>query len=446
MRLTVADDYNVNDRAIEMAIDIYFNGLTSPPLRCTRENHIVDCTLLDEACVDSITPLGSPSSNELSFTLLGEGGLFNPANPSSQFYGKIKTGVPIRAYIRPMVNTDIYEAYSWDSLGLFFVTDWQTDITGVTANVTANDALYQVINKSISKMPVYSDCSYARLFQEFLNHNGASAIIIGNLDTKMAFAYINDTNDKFLSEFSFGALAYIYCNHDGNIEIKALEYQQDAQYTLTDSDQIISIKADQSILLEHNGVSLTYNIPRLSDEQELLVNNDQAIPAYGRLLYSSNSFLKAPVYGINRSYIDSKLDCAISHINANAVDLDYSIDNLTGSSGTLSVRMYGYIIEANNYTIEDIGDSLLKVESKYIQTDEYAKHVKALLNRYTTVSVPKLELEVRGNPKYVIGSKLRVHSTAYNVDFTGILIRQQFVYDGGLRATITLLNSEIIGA
>lgn len=446
MRPTTVADYNSNDRALEMAIDIYFNGIGSPPLRCTRENHIIDCSLLDEACVDSSTPLGAPSSNELSFTLLGENGLFNPANTASTLYGKIKTGVPVRAYIRPIVNMNVQEEYMWDSLGLFFVTDWQTDITGVTASVTANDSIYQLINKTASKLPVYSNCTYARLLQEFLNYNDASAIIIGSLGIEMAYAYVDDTNDKFLNEFSLGALAFIYCNHAGIIEVSALERQQEVQYVLTDSDQIISIKADQSILLEYDGVSLTYSAPRLSDEQELVVNNDQVVQAYGRVSYKSNSFSKVPVYGLNRTVIESKLDCAVASIEANSIDIDYDIDNLTGSSGTFSTRIYGYVIESNDYTLEDVGDNLLKVSNKYIQTEEYAQHVKALLNRYTAAKVPKLELEVRGNPKYAIGSKVRVHSIAYNVDFTGILIRQQFVYDGGLRATMTILNSEIIGA
>ena len=59
--------------------------------------------------------------------------------------------------------------------------------------------------------------------------------------------------------------------------------------------------------------------------------------------------------------------------------------------------------------------------------------------------VPILELDVRCNPLIPIGAKLHVISQMYNVDFTGILIRQTFKYDGGLSGTMTILSSEIVG-
>lgn len=444
MVATTAEDYNSIDRAIELAIDIYFDGPNGVPVRCTKDNYIMDCSLLDEACADGSTFVGNPSSNELSFTLLGENGRFNPTNTSGPYYGKIKTGVLVVAYIRPIDLAEEVE-YEWDQLGVFYITDWQTDVTGITASVTANDEMYYLLNSGMTKLRVLDDVSYEELLEAFLDYNGYAASVIGDLSAHIPFGYITLTNSKFLSEFAAGALVYIFCNHYGNIEVQCIDRDAAVDYELTDADQIVSIKADQSILLEYDGVSLTYNSLYLSDEKNLLTVKDATIGAGVITRYQMQQFSSTPVYAINRAQVISDHVLTLRDVEANAIDVGYTVHNGTSAPSTFAISFDGFTIESLKIAKEDDGISLLKLENAYIQTDEYADYVKQLLSKYISLSVPKLELEVRGNPKYAIGSKLRIVSEAYGVDFTGILVRQKYSYDGGLSATLTVMNSEIVG-
>ena len=66
------------------------------------------------------------------------------------------------------------------------------------------------------------------------------------------------------------------------------------------------------------------------------------------------------------------------------------------------------------------------------------------MDRYVTETLPILELTVKGNPRFQLGEKIRVTSSFYQIDFTGILIRQELNYDGGLSGTLTLLNASIL--
>ena len=207
MRQSTIADYNSKDRALEFCVDIYFNGASQAPLHCTRADYLIDCDVLDEACSDTDTFIGTPSANEVSFQLFGSSGLFNPLNESGIYYGKITTGVMLKVYCRPI---DIIEECMWDQLGEYYVSDWQTDLTGITANVTALDNLSSVINGGKTKVPVIANQSYEELIRSFMQANAITPTIIGNLSEQLTYGFISDTNSDFLSAFSIGALAFIF--------------------------------------------------------------------------------------------------------------------------------------------------------------------------------------------------------------------------------------------
>ena len=67
-----------------------------------------------------------------------------------------------------------------------------------------------------------------------------------------------------------------------------------------------------------------------------------------------------------------------------------------------------------------------------------------MLEAFVNSDMPTLTLQVRGNPLLNIGEKLRVQSDKYNLDFTGIIQRINYRYEGFLSCEITLLNSSIL--
>lgn len=439
MRQSTIADYNSKDRALEFCVDIYFNGESHEPLHCTRANYLIDCDVLDEACSDTDTFIGVPSANEVSFQLFGSSGLFNPLNEGGIYYGKITTGIMLKVYCRPIDTT---EECIWDQLGEYYVSDWQTDLTGITANVTALDKLSSVINNGKTKVPVIANQSYEELIKSFMYANAITPIIVGNLSEPLTYGFISDTNSAFLSAFSIGALAFIFFNHAGSLQVLDIDRKQSIAFTITDNDQIISVKSTQSILNKYSGVSLQYVKAQLSNETELLNNKQQLKVTQYTDVYSNQIFSKEPVYGVTRASIKSDNDIMLTSYTASSSDITYE---LVGQSQLFDISIFGSFVEFIDIELADNSDNNLYVKTKYVQNENYATHLKALLNKFISMPVPILELDVRCNPLIPIGAKLHVISQMYNVDFTGILIRQTFKYDGGLSGTMTILSSEIVG-
>jgi hypothetical protein len=144
--------------------------------------------------------------------------------------------------------------------------------------------------------------------------------------------------------------------------------------------------------------------------------------------------------------LDSAANCFVGNLEANPYYISYDILNASGLDASVNVNIYGFTIESVLTTISDDTSNDLKLSSTYIQNEEYAKHISDLLHKYITLPVPILELEVRGNPLFAIGDTIHVISNMYNIDFTGILIRQNFTYNGGMSATMSILSTEIVGA
>ena len=122
---TTDDMYNATTRHIQLMLKVYLN---STPLIVTKDDYLIDATILLEACSDGDSPFGNVTANQLNCTLLNLNGLFSPTNSDSIYYGKIKKGLKIEVYIKPVDNDEV----EYDPLGIFYVTDWDTTITGIT--------------------------------------------------------------------------------------------------------------------------------------------------------------------------------------------------------------------------------------------------------------------------------------------------------------------------
>ena len=275
-RASVEADYNSQDRCIVWKLDIYFDGINKEPLSITRDNYLVDAELLEEASADSKDPFGSVSSNELSFSLYNENGIFSPTVTTGEYYGKIKTGVPVVAYMKPVVDCEEIE---YDKLGVFYVTDWNATITGVTADVTANDLMYVIFNLPQVKIPVKMNGNVAQLYKDFFDALGIQVSIDTDLDEALLYAYTVEDNKGFLNTISIGSQSYIFCNRNGVPRVEYARGPQEVAHELTDADQIIDIKSTQSILLEYSGAEVVMNKPQESDPVTLLSINEFKAPA-----------------------------------------------------------------------------------------------------------------------------------------------------------------------
>lgn len=439
-RESVEADYNSHDRSIVWKLDIYFDGINNEPLSITRDNYLIDAELLEETSADSKDPFGSVSSNELSFSLFNENGMFSPTTATGMYYGKIKTGVPIVAHMKPEEEgVDI----EYDKLGVFYVTDWNAAITGVTADVTANDLMYMIFNLPQVKLPVKMNTTVSQLYKDFFDALGIQVSIDADLNEELEYAYNVDDNKTFLNNISIGSQSYIFCNREGVPRVEYARGLQEVAHELTDNDQVVDIKSTQSVLLEYSGAEVVMNKPQESDPVSLLSINELKVPA-GKYTSTLTAFSKKPVYKLTSIELKGDKSLSVSSIVATCLDVLYEIENTTGAEVTNKFEIIGTFIDVVSSTYSFGEGSMLSVDNIYIQSEEYAQKFLTFLKAYVVNKVPVLELEIRGNPKYLPGEKLHIVSEKYNVDFTGILIRQQFKYDGGLSSTIKVFNSEIM--
>ena len=432
-------DYNSNGRIIQWKADIYFDGKDKEPLTITKDNYLIDADLLEETSSDSKTPFGNVSSNEFNMTLLNENGMFSPTREDSPYYGKIKKGVPIHVFCKPSDKDYV----TWEEFGWFYVTDWTAAITGIKADITANDQLYNIFDMPKPKLPVQANKTFAQAYQEFFDALQEQVRVDESLTETLKYFYNTRENKDFLSEISTGAQAYVYCDRDGIPKVQYSRIKQEVAHTLTDSDQIISISSKQSAILDYDGAEVVMNMPQESDIETLLSVKSLTLPV-GKYTSAITNFSKKPVFKVTAAFLTGVENAHVTDIIATCMDVIYEVQNDAGKEITNALEILGTFIDIISTNFADEGNNLLKIDNDYVQTEDYAQKFRIFLRAYVFNKVPVLELSIRGNVKYKLGEKLHVISERYAVDFTGVLIRQNFHYDGGMSCTIKLLNSEIL--
>ena len=440
IRASSEADYNEHSRCIVWKLDVYFDGPSKDPVEITRDDYLIDADLLEEASADSENPFGTVSSNELAFSLFNTEGMFSPTNPSSPYYGKIKTGLKIVTYMRPDVED---EQIDFDKMGVFYVTDWRASITGVTADIVANDEMYTIFDLPQVKLPVKQNSTVAQLYKDFFKAINKPVSIDSDLDEALEYAYNVEDNKTFLNNLSVGSQSYIFCNRDGVTRVEYARGPQEIMHVLTDNDQVLNITSSQSVLLEYTGAEVVMNKPQESAPETLLSLTELKIPAKG-YISPTTAFSKKPVNRLISVELNGNGNATLQSIVATCLDVLYSIKNNVNVDITNKLDIVGTFIDVVTSTYTTGDGSKLSVDNVYIQTQEYAEKFLKFLSAYIANKVPVLELEIRGNPKYLPGEKLHIISERYNVDFTGILLRQHFKYDGGLSSTIKVFNSEIM--
>ena len=435
--ITTDDSYCTETRTIEQKLNIIFDdGLV---LEVTRANYLITTSVLEEAhSQNGSTPFGGVTSNELEIELLNEGGIFTPSNGKSPYYGKMLRGVKIELYIRPISD----EVYEWDKLGVYYVTEWNATVTGLLATVTANDKLYNIFNKDLTHLPIMRNVTQQEYYNYIFMHLGTEADIDTSLDTILSYAYINSDIKSALSDLSESAMADCFCTHAGNIKVLSLDKIRPLRATITDEDQIIEAKIEQTLSAGYDGIEILYNQPFESEPQIVSSIKDYEIPT-GTHRLSNLQLSKKPLlrlcYNIFKGCI-----VKITDMVATPVELNFNISNDDSTRKECSLDIYGTTLETNMLKMGDDGNNLLSISNFYIQSEELAQAIYAKVNAYISNTLPVLELSIRGNPKFELGDIICAKSARYNLNYTGVLIKQTFSYDGGLSSNISLLNLNVL--
>lgn len=436
MAFSTDEQYNAHSRTILIKIDIFLDGEEETPVSVTRDNYLTDFTLLEEA-TSGDTPFDNVSSNEVSFSLSSPDGLFNPNNASGPYANKLVRGVLIRPYIKASLSDD------WDALGKFYVTDWTAKVNADVANVVADDILYDIFSQPAVDIPVVKNQLAGDLYSRFFSLYNITPTIDAALTRVLAFSYINTDNKKFLTELTSSLLAVCSCNHEGSLTIVNLSASQPIRAILTDSDQLVTITTQISIASDYDTALLTYYVPFEGEEEKLLDLGSVTLPSGpSNQLFS---LTKSPLVSLRRiSLFGEEVLYNFSSVTGTSKTVSMQIINPDATDNIVRLEVRGTPLSSTEYSLGTSGSNTLKINNKYIQSHEIAQQYNGVLQRFTLNDLPVITATIRGNPTLHIGDKIRITSARFHTDFTGILMRQNFQYNGGLSSTISLLNAALV--
>jgi hypothetical protein len=435
MAVSTDASYNASSRTIYHKVDIYLDGDSAAPLTVTRDNYMVTTSLLEEA-TSGDTPFDSVSSNEMTVNLNNENSLFTPTNADSEFYGKMKRGVKIIPYFRTSESDD------WGQVGTFYVTDWSASPTSSVAVVTADDKLYNIFGQDAVDMPVVANMLVGDFYTSFFNLFGIVPVVDATVTASLIKAFNELGNKEFLSALSTAFFCICNCAHNGSVTIKELSTPQALRATITDADQVKTIDVKLSISSDYDSAYLKYYVPQESAEESVLNINEIDLDSESSpLTYTLDN--KPLIRFKSISFSNNSVLFTFVSAEATSKTITIVLNNVPDNI-TTSLNVNGIYLEKVGYEIGSQEQNPLSVDNVYIQDTQSAINYKAIMDRFAANMTPVIQATIRGNPNLQVGDKIRLISTRYGVDFTGIIMRQNFDYDGGLSCAVTLLNSALV--
>lgn len=429
--------YDKSTRHILGKLEIFFDGYENEPITIDMSNYLIDYQIVEEASAEDKNPLGAISANELTFTLTNFKGIFSPSNVNGPYYGKIKTGVMVKPYIKPG------NAINWTPLGVYFVSDWSSKMGSATAFVTCCDVIQDLLLSPMPDLDVKLNVTFASYIRYVLRMYGfANAEVDEKLNALLPYGFIAyDKTPDLLQAIAEASMSVVVATRLGSLAVKKLRRSTPVA-TFTDSNQLISVDIEQSIIKTYNGVKLTYVIPQLSEDREVLVVDNLGIPK-GTTTHNLIKYSK-PVFNISAVAISGDVPSVIEKYTSTnfGITLVTRLDAEESTSAKLSVT--GKNIDLVEQELNDGLTNMLEVYNPYIQISSYATNYKESLTNFVNADIPVLELTVRGNPDITIGDTVEVHSNKYRIDFVGIVKRTVLKYSGNLTCNMTLLNAEVI--
>lgn len=405
-------------------------------LEVTQNNYLISLDIDEDTWGSSASSLfDNISPNTLDFTLANTNRIFSPTNELSPYYGKIKPGIKVEAYMT------VHEA-DYLPMGIYYVTDWNISDDGMNVSVYASDKMMQVLKSDSALILPQIAPTYREFYQYYFAQLGFSADVDTSLVQPLQWGISTGNINSDLSELSQATWTRCAYNRTGALQVRSLETVVPIRATITDSDQIIGIKAAQSINKAFNGVKLTYFVP-ISTLEEVLAIKDLTVAA-GISEEMCFPFQRTPVVGIADIACQTDLTKTLIQSFRYTPEELFMCVNGTGIAQTTNLSVLGWYLNMQECVRSDGQDSMLEVSNRFIQYSDYASMYKIKLDRYASFDMPTIDVIIHGNLLLEIGDKIEVISEQFATEFLGKIIKISTNYDGSLTQTITLLDAAII--
>src|SRR5690606_31825461 len=108
-------------------------------------------------------PIGYVSANELSLTLNNSDRAFTPTNKESPFYGKLRPGIRVEAFIELEIVENEFESVP---LGIFWTAgDWTATSSSVEASIKCYDRLSEIRDRDMPMLRVARHTTVKEMFE-----------------------------------------------------------------------------------------------------------------------------------------------------------------------------------------------------------------------------------------------------------------------------------------
>ncbi len=429
------DLYNADSRSIDAQVLMY---LTDVPIVLDKESYLMSFNMLEELGSDSAANVsGEVSANSLDLKLFNDNGIFSPSNTASIYYGLMKAGVKAVVQIRPDSEA------AWDDLGTFYVSDWYAEVTSLCASVTCYDRLKDALNLARTTY-IKSGSTFIEAFDDILTSAALPRDIDQSIAGTLDWWYGLTPISKTLRGLAGASLSAIFCDRHDKVNVLNLQSVKSVIATVTDDDQIISATVPQSINRDYDGITLTLNNTQLSDVTTVLDIKKLDVAA-GSTKLTGMMFSNPSVVILDEIQLASSNQLVKPGlVSYTPSDMALDVVNTDVLPATCALAVQGRHIEVTKVVHASYGTNALSVDNAYIQNGDAATRVAESLNKFVVNNLPFLELSIRGNPSYTLGSKITAISSKYNILFTGIVKRATYTYDGSLKCTLVLLDSRIL--
>ena len=429
--------YDKHSRHILSKLELYFDGADNDPLVVDNSNHLIDYQIVEEASAETTNPLGAVSANELTITLANFNNLFSPSNRAGVYYGKIKTGVMVKVYIRSI------EEDEWSPFGVYYVADWKAKMGSATAFVTCYDIIQDLLLSPIPHFDIKENITFTKYIKYVLSLLGFDdAIVDESLNEIIPYGFPASSDIPTLVQtLAEGAICIITSNRLGKVVVKKLQ-RGTIKATLTDKNQLKSLDSEQSIIKTYNGVNLTYVLPQVSQAKEILRVDRLLVPT-GTFTHTTMKY-PASIYKVYAATIIGSDKCNLQgYVSTNfGISVTTELSGDTSEEVTLSIT--GANLELLEQELNDNKVNMLQIYNPYVQTAAYAASYKEKLNRFVKSDIPILNACIRGNPELLVGDTIHIDSDKYKLSFIGIIKRATYKYAGNLSCELTLLNAEVV--
>lgn len=384
-------------------------------------------------------PLGSISTNTLSFKLSNNEGLLCPTNVNSPYYGYMEEGAEVCVY----VNTS---GTGFNLFGTFYVKSWGSgtgDYGFGPVDITCIDWLGlhkdDVIN--INSMP--SNIGIHQFITLILESIGCDNYVIDESipNNILNFGILNATKlGECLSVISSSCLLYVYVNRSNQLCFynSMVNSIGNSVYPVLDGIKNVYKGRALDTTKNYGRVQVDYKGYTKSDKKSLHKVDNYELKAGTNTI---DLDITAKIYSISSVIIRGNgVDTYIKNISYTQNSIQIVVTSNIASK--VSLEVFGCdLTEASSSVVGDTNNSkkdTYSISSELIQTKEYATYIKDTLIQFFNYGNNIITLNTDVSPTTKIGDILSVCVSSIGANGVYLVMGLKFTFGDNYRCEVTL--------